>query len=135
MLGTIEQKLTSILADTLVTRAHLDVLEAPGPAAPAVGRAAVLVALGEMTPAPLFEREQFAFDGTRSRRILPLQLNVIVDYGILPAGNGATELAAARALLPADVSLIGHALAHLDLMNGKAIAVADPGPGLAHITI
>lgn len=28
MLGTIEQKLTSILADTLVTRAHLDVLEA-----------------------------------------------------------------------------------------------------------
>ena len=135
MLGTIEQKLTSILADTLVTRAHLDVLEAPGPAAPTAGRAAVLVALGELRPAPLFEREQFAFDGTRSRRILPLQLNVIVDYGVLPAGNGAVELAAARALLLADVSLIGHALAHPDLMNGKAFAVADPDPGFRMLSL
>lgn len=129
MLGTIEQKLTSILADDLIARAHLDVLEAPGPAAPTAGRGAVLVSLNEMTPAPLFEREQFFFNGAKSRRILPLQFTVNVDCSIRPAGNTAAQQAAARDLLLTDVSLISHALADPDLANGKAFTVADPDPG------
>ncbi|MDB6062011.1 MAG: hypothetical protein JWM78_2114 [Verrucomicrobiaceae bacterium] len=134
MLGTIEQKLTSILGDDLAARAHLDVLEAPGPPAPVAGRGAVLVALAEVTPASLFEREQFNFNGAQSRRILPLQFNVNVDYALRPAGNNAAQLASARELLLNDISLIGHGLARPELINGKAFAVTDPDPGFRVLT-
>jgi hypothetical protein len=129
MLGMIEQKLTAILGDDLAARSHVDVLEAPGPAMPTAGRTAVLVALAELTPAPLFEREQFAFNGTQSRRILPLQFAINVDCAMCPVGNSAAQLASAREFLLADVSLIAHGLARPELLNGKGFAVADPDPG------
>ena len=134
MLATIEQKLTSILGDDLAARAHVDVLEAPGPPTPAAGRGAVLVALAELTPAPLFEREQFAFNGAQSRRILPLQFAINVDCAMRPAGNSGAQLASARELLLADVSLIAHGLARPELLNGKGFAVADPDPGFRVLT-
>lgn len=129
MLSTIEQKLTSILGDQLAPRAHLEVLEAPGPTIPAAGLGAVLVAFTEITPASLFDREQFTFNGAKSRRILPLQFIVNIDCVMHPAGTSATQLASARDLLLTDVSLIAHGLASQDLNNGKGFAVADPDPG------
>lgn len=129
MLGTLEQRLTSILGDELAGRTHLDVIEAPGPAVPAAGRGAVLVALAEVVPTPLFEREQFTFSGARSRRILPLRFTITVDCAVRPAGSSAGQLASARELLLNDVSLISHALARPELVNGKGFAVADPDPG------
>jgi hypothetical protein len=129
MLGTIEQKLTSILGDDLAARTHLDVLEAPAPAAPGVGRGAVLVAMAELVPAPLFDREKFSFSGTQSRRVLPLQFKVNIDCVMRPAGNSAAQLASARDLLLTDVSLVSHGLARADINNGKDFTVADPDPG------
>lgn len=129
MLGAVEQKLSAILAGDLAARVHLDVLEAPGPPAPAAGRGAVLISLSTLSPTTLFEREQFAFSGAQSRRILPIQFGASVDYAIRPASNAAAALASARNLLLVDVSLISHALARPELMNGKAFVVADPDPG------
>jgi hypothetical protein len=129
MLSIIEQKLTSILGDDLVGRAHLDVLEAPTPLAPAAGRGAVLISIGEWTPATIFEREQFAFNGAQSRRVLPIQFKTQIDCVMHPAGNNAAQLASARDLLLTDVSLVSHGLARAEIQNGKGFAVADPDPG------
>lgn len=129
MLSTIEQKLTSILGDQLAARAHLEVLEAPGPTVPAAGFGSVLVAFAEITPAPLFDREQFTFNAAKSRRILPLQFIVNVDCVMHPAGNSPAQLASARELLLTDVSLIAHGLARQEFNSGKGFAVADPDPG------
>lgn len=129
MLSIIEQKLTSILADDLAGRTHLDVLEAPTPANPTVGRGAVLISIAEWAPGAIFEREQFAFNGAQSRRVLPIQFKVQIDCVMHPAGNNAAQLATARDLLLTDVSLVSHGLARTDIQNGRGFAVTDPDPG------
>jgi hypothetical protein len=129
MLAAIEQKLTSILGGDLATRTHLEVLEAPARSAPAAGRGTVLVSVAEWTPTPLFERGQFSFSGTQSRRVQPIQFRVNVDCLMHPSGNSAAQLAVARELLLTDVSLVSHGLARPELHNGKGFAVADPDPG------
>ncbi len=130
MLNRIETKLTSILGDDLVTRTHLSVITAPGPPSGiGSGRGAVLVSLAELTPAALFERGTIAFEGARSRRILPLQFAARIELFLRPAGNSATQTAAARNLLLEDLSLVSHALAREAVGSGKAFAVSDPDPG------
>jgi hypothetical protein len=129
MLDTIEQKLTSILGDDLAARAHLDVIQAPLKAAPVAGRGSLVVSVPEWTSSPLFEREQFAFNGARSRRVQPINFAARVDYLLRPAGNNAVQLATARELLLADVSLVSHGLARQTIHNGRDFAVADPDPG------
>jgi hypothetical protein len=130
MLSRIEQKLTSILGDDLATRTHLSVVEAPGPPTGVdAGSGAVLVAVSEMTPAPLFERDKFSFNGAQSRRILVVRFAARIEFFLRPEGNDTGELAAARQLLLDDMSLVSHGLGRETLANGKDFAVSDPDPG------
>jgi hypothetical protein len=130
MLSQIEQKLTSLIADALVTRPHLSVVEAPGPvpALPA-GRGAVLVSLAGMLPETTFERARLNISGAQSRRVLPISFTAEVEFFMQPAGAGDDQRANARETLLDDMALTCHRLAQNDLLDGTAFAVADPDPG------
>jgi hypothetical protein len=130
MLSQIEQKLTSLIADRLVERTHLSVIEAPGPV-PALqaGKGAVLVSLAEVSPESTFERARFKINGTQSRRILPIAFAAEVELFMQPAGATDAERANARETLLDDMALTCHRLAQDDLLDGSAFAVADPDPG------
>ena len=130
MLSQIEQKLTSLIADRLVERTHLSVIEAPGPV-PALqaGKGAVLVSLAEVSPETTFERARFKINGTQSRRILPIAFAAEVELFMQPAGATDADRANARETLLDDMALTCHRLAQDDLLDGSAFAVADPDPG------
>jgi hypothetical protein len=130
MLNRIEQKLASILGDDLAARTHLSVLTAPGPPSGlSAGQGAVLVSVVEVTPAALFERGTIAFEGFRSRRILPMQVSIRIELFLRPAGSSAAQMSAARNLLLEDLSLVSHGLAREAIASGKAFAVSGPDPG------
>lgn len=130
MLSQLERKLTSLVADGLSLRTHLSVLEAPGPP-PALdaGSGAVLVSLSELTPATTFERGQFSFNGTQSRRILPVGFAARIELFLRPTDATPAGLASARETLLDDLALTTHRLAEESLTSGRAFAVADPDPG------
>lgn len=130
MLNRIEQKLAALLGDDLATRAHLSVVTPPGPPSGIdAGRGTVIVWVAETTLAALFERGTMAFEGNRSRRILPVRFTARIELFLRPAGNDTAQATAARNLLLEDLSLISHALARETVTNGKAFAVSDPDPG------
>jgi hypothetical protein len=132
MLSQLEHKLTSLVADGLSLRTHLSVLEAPGPP-PALdaGKGAVLVSLSELTPATTFERGQLSFNGSQSRRILPIGFAARIEFFLRPASTNAAGLASARETLLDDLALASHRLAQESFASGGAFAVADPDPGFS----
>src|SRR5256885_5515917 len=130
MLSRIEGSLTSIVADALSARTHVSTLEAPGPA-PALdaGKGAVLVSIAEVTRAATFAPAHTAVNGTRSRRVLPIEFSAHVEFFVRPAQTNAAGLAAARVLLLEDMSLVSHGLGGVDVASGKAFTAAEPDPG------
>lgn len=130
MLSQLEHKLTSLIADGLVTRTHLSVVGAPGPVpALGAGKGAVLVSLAELTPVATFERGQLTFNGSQSRRILPIGFSAQIEFFLRPSSGTPAALADARETLLDDLSLAGHRLAQDNVSSGQAFAVADPDPG------
>jgi len=130
MLAGIEQKLTSLIADGLVARAHLSVLQAPGPVpALGTGKGAVLISLADVAASGSFERGRVAFNGTQSRRILPIEFTADVAFFMRPADATANARAGARETMLDDMALTFHQLAQDTVGNGAAFTVADPDPG------
>ena len=134
MLSELERKITAVVGDTLNGRLHLTVLEAPAFVPELTrGNGSVRVAISELEPQPGFEVSKFAIEGNagaqKSRRVLPVQFNVRVEFLLRPLNQTNGGLTDARKLLLEDVSLVGHALGTLGVQGGSAFrtAAADPG--------
>jgi hypothetical protein len=131
MLGDIERKLASLVADAVAARTHL-VVDVTPLDPPAAGKGTVAVGLSDVTANPGFVPSEVATTTTspiQSRRILPLQLKAGIDFALRPAGSGATARADARALMLEDMSTVAHALADPALRNGSGFAGAGPDLG------
>jgi len=130
MLGPIEGKLTALVAELVAARGHLSVQRAPGPlAALQAGAGAVLVSVAAVTPLASFELGRRSFEGTESRRVLPLQLAAKLEFFVRPLDASAGALAAARDLLLDDLSIVSHGLADDRTTSGGSFAVSADDPG------
>jgi len=134
MLGPLEGKLTSQVADALGGRAGLLVLVAPLPlAAPDPGSRTVRVSLDELLPDSRFETERTVFIGEsptpRTRRVARVGFTAKVRATARPAQEQPAEISAARRLLMEDLSLIVHALDRPGFRNGHDLAGTEADPG------
>ena len=139
MLSELERKITAVVGDTLNGRLHLTVLEAPA-FVPELerGKGSVRVAISEMEPQTGFEVGRFSVEGDRgaqkSRRVLPVQFNVRIEFLVRPLNQTNVGLSDARKLLLEDVSLVGHALGTSIVQDGNAFRAGPPDPGFQVIT-
>ena len=134
MLGPLEGKLTSQVADALGGRAGLVVLVAPLPlAAPDPGKRTVHVSLDELLPDSRFETERTVFIGEsptpRTRRVARVGFTAKVRATVRPAQEQPTEIGEARRLLMEDLSLVVHALDRPGFRNGHDLAGTEADPG------
>src|SRR5262245_39135457 len=134
MLGPLEGKLTSQVADALGGRAGLLVLVAPLPlAAPDPGSRTVRVSLDELLPDSRFETERTVFVAQsptpRTRRVARIGFAAKVRATARPAQEQPAEIGAARRLLMEDLSLIVHALDRPEFRNGHDLAGTEADPG------
>ncbi len=139
MLAALEQQLAAIVADGTASRPSLTVVVG-GPGGdlgsePVAGAGVVRVALSELASQASFPPGETVVSGPvgdkKSRRVLPLSLTARLDLVRRPAGASAAEVAAARALLLDDLSLVAHHLAGPAVRGGQAFVVAGPDPGFA----
>ena len=132
MLGDLERKIASVVADSVTTHTHLAVGVAPMDL-PAAGRGTVAVSLSALTPqtgfAPADITVVMAADKAQSRRILPLHFKAIIAFFQRPAAENAAAGADARALMLEDISTVAHTLGDPTFLAGTAFEIAAPDPG------
>ena len=131
MLAELERKTAALIADSMATRTHLRVVAAPGPPNPANdGSEVAVVSIVEASTGGEFLAGRFVTQTNppQSRRILPLAIVTGIDFAMRPA-NAPAGLAAARALLLEDVSLVSHFLSGNGILGGTDFTIANPDPG------
>ena len=131
MLAAIERKIAAVLGDGMASRLHLDVMQAPAPAAaPAAGKGLAVVSIGDVTTAGRFEPDFASMNSgsTDSRRVLPVSFTVLLDFFYTPAA-GPTGVTDMRALQLDDLSLAAHLLAAPEMRTGSGLASAAADPG------
>lgn len=89
-----------------------------------------MVSIAEASTGGEFHPDRFVSQTSppQSRRILPLSIAAGIDFAMRPA-NTPAGLAAARALLLEDVSLVSHFLSGNGIRAGTDFSIANPDPG------
>lgn len=131
MLDQLENRITALLGDRLAARTHLAVSAGGGTAdGLSAGAGSVAVRLEEVSRTTFFAPRDMRLDAGTTRRVLPVQARLTVDFALRPAEPpGNPDIATARSLLLADVSVLLHAFGAAEIVDGRAFAPAAPDPG------
>lgn len=133
MLDGLERKLVAVVADAVMDRDRLDVVQLAGPGDdPVGGRTVAGLGVEAVAPETGFDRDVIEISGSEaapvSRRVLPVRFTATARFATRPVGPTTGERTAARLQLLGDVSAVAHALDDTRFIAGAAFAVTgDPG--------